>query len=263
MAALLALNADFRSVPVNPAGGRRTPRPSALMLAECGELCQGPTNPFEALTPEQRTRVFAQAAHRPFQRGAAIFSQGEAHRGIFLIQSGRIRVFYVSPSGREITLAYWGPGHFVGGPDLFGGVHAWSGAAVLSGAVWFLEGQALRRMAREMPDLALGLIDALAFKGRCYSTMAQMLGTRSVTERLAHVLLHLCRAFGVVQRDGVLIGDSFTHVELANLVGSTRQWVTTSLKRLSDQGVLRCDNGAILVHRADVLAQMLGGQGAG
>lgn len=232
------------------------------MLAESGDLCQGPRNPFEALTPEQREKVFAQATHRPFQRGAAIFSQGEAHQGIFLIQSGRVRVFYVSPSGREITLAYWGAGHFVGGPDLFGGVHAWSGEAVLSGAVYFLEGQSLRRLAREMPDLALGLLDALAFKGRCYSTMAQMLGTRSVTERLAHVLLHLCRAYGVAQRDGVLIGDSFTHVELANLIGSTRQWVTTSLRRLQDQGALSCGAGTILVHRPDVLAHILDAPGA-
>lgn len=237
-------------------------RSSALMLSESDDLCRAPRNPLEALDAEQRRRVLAHALVRPLFRGARVFSQGEAHHGIFLIESGRVRVSYTSPSGREITLAYWGAGHFVGGPDLFGGVHAWSGDVTLSGSALFLEGATLRRLARDMPDLALSLIDSLTFKGRCYSTMAQMLGTRSVTERLCHVLLHLCRDYGVRQPDGVLIGDSFTHVELANLVGSTRQWVTTSLKRLQRQGVLSCGNGAILVHRPDLLAQMRESAGA-
>jgi CRP-like cAMP-binding protein len=50
-------------------------------------------------------------------RGQTLFSRGARHDGIFLIQTGRIRVYYTAPSQREITLAYWHPGNFVGGPD--------------------------------------------------------------------------------------------------------------------------------------------------
>ena len=69
-------------------------------------------------------------------RGQTLFNQGALHEGIYLIESGRIRVFYTAPSGREITLAYWNPGNFVGGPEIFGaGVHLWSGLAATNSSV--------------------------------------------------------------------------------------------------------------------------------
>ena len=93
-------------------------------------------------------------------------------------------------------------------------------------------------MVLKIPALALGIIEGLSFKGRCYSSLAQMLGTRSPMERLAHLLLHLMDLYGVEERGGTLIAASFTHADLSHMVGVTRQWVTTTLKRLSEMGVL-------------------------
>src|SRR5947207_506855 len=61
----------------------------------------------------------------------SVFVQGRPHNGIYLIEQGRVRTFYVGPSGKELTLAYWTPGHFVGGPEVFGGgIHMWSADTV-------------------------------------------------------------------------------------------------------------------------------------
>jgi CRP-like cAMP-binding protein len=120
----------------------------------------------------------------------------------------------------------------------------------------FLEGRKLRRLIAEIPQLAIGIIEGLSFKGRCHSTMAQMLGTRSVTERLSHLLVHLSDAYGIRQDDGILISDAFTHAEPANMVGATRQWVTISLKKMEQRGVLSRDNATITVLRRDMLADM-------
>ncbi len=65
-----------------------------------------------------------------------------------------------------------------------------------------------------------------------------MLGTRSITERLAHLLLHLVDLYGVEDPDGIVIGAAFTHADLAHMVGATRQWVTISLKRLQEKGIV-------------------------
>jgi CRP-like cAMP-binding protein len=111
-----------------------------------------------------------------------------------------------------------------------------------------------------IPALGIGLIEGLAFKGKCYSAMAQMLGTRSVTERLAHLLLHLVDAYGIREADGILIGAGFTHADLAHMVGATRQWVTMSLKRFQEQGVVVCRKSQIIVCRPDALRDLRGGQ---
>ena len=54
----------------------------------------------------------------------------------------------------------------------------------------------------QIPTLAIGIIEGLTFKGKCYSALAQMLGTRSITERLAHLLLHLVDTYGVEDAAG-------------------------------------------------------------
>jgi len=249
--------------PTAPEGsGRRAPSTAdgkSLLLSESATLAGGPPSLFQSLSQRERDLVLSHGRRRVIYRGQTLFNQGAAHEGIYLIETGRIRVFYIAPSGREITLAYWHPGHFVGGPEVFGGgTHLWSGVATTNSSVVQIPGKALRTLAMQIPNLAIGLIDGLTFKGKCYSALAQMLGTRSITERLAHLLLHLVDAYGVKDADAILIGAAFTHADLAHMVGATRQWITISLKRLQDQGVIAGRKSRIVVRRPDVLHEMLG-----
>jgi CRP-like cAMP-binding protein len=234
----------------------------ALLLVESQALVGGPPPLLQWLTPRERDQVLSHGRRRVLNRGQTLFNQGASHEGIYLIESGRIRVFYTAPSGREITLAYWLPGNFVGGPEIFGsGPHMWSGVAAANSSVVQIPGKTLRALVMQIPSLAVGLIEGLTFKGKCYSGLAQMLGTRSITERLAHLLLHLVETYGVEDRDGILIGAAFTHADLAHMVGATRQWITISLKRLQDQGVVTCQKSRIVVRRVDALEEMRGQDG--
>ena len=245
-----------------PALAPRTPssracRQQALLLSENATLLAGPPPLFQWLSPRERELVLSHGRRRVLNHGQTLFSQGTTHEGIYLIESGRIRVFYNAPSGREITLAYWHPGNFVGGPDIFGtSVHLWSGIATNYSSVVQLPGKVLRNLVMQIPALGIGLIEGLAFKGKCYSALVQMLGTRSITERLAHLLLHLVNAYGIRGPDGILIAGAFTHADLAHIVGATRQWVTISLRRLQEQGVVVCRKSQIIVRRLDALFDM-------
>jgi CRP/FNR family transcriptional regulator, cyclic AMP receptor protein len=245
--------------------GRRTGTPAAersqaLLLTESPALLGGPPPLFHLLTPRERELVLSHGKRRVLNRGQTVFNQGTAHDGIYLIETGRIRVFYMAPSGREITLAYWHPGNFVGGPEIFGsGLHQWSGVAASNSCVVQFPGKTLQALVQQIPNLAIGLIVGLTFKGKCYSALAQMLGTRSVTERLAHLLLHLADTYGVKDAEGVLIGAAFTHADLAHMVGATRQWVTISLKRLQDQGIVVSRKSRIVIRKIDALVDMRGG----
>lgn len=230
--------------------------PNAFMLAEEFGALRGPPNLLGHLTGKQRSTVLGRGRRTVLYRGKALFSQGERHDGIFLIESGTIKVFYTAPSGREITLAYWYPGNFVGGPEVFGeGKHVWSGIAVRNSAVVALSGADLRSLVEQMPELSFGLIDGLVFKGKCYSALAQMLGTRSVGERLALLLRSLCQLYGTVEDNALVIAAAYSQQDLANMVGATRQWVTITLNRLEKEGILKLDKRRITVLRPDRLFQ--------
>lgn len=227
-----------------------------IILAESREVVARSPGLIGSLPPDARDRVREFGFEALYDRGAVIFRQGSRHDGIVVIESGMVRSFYTAPSGREITLAYWQPGNFVGGPEIFGGgVHIWSAVAVRPTCVIRLPGEGLRDLAREVPDLALAIIDALVFKARCYSSLAQMLGTRSLAQRLAQVLLHLAHTYGLEEEGGeIAVAAAFTHAEIANLIGATRQWVTISLNRMQKAGILRQKRGILVIQRIELLA---------
>ena len=242
-------------------GGAPKPPPKeggkATLLTDSAVPVRGPPGLFDRLTPLQRDRVLSYGRRQSLSRGATLFTQGAPHEAIYLIETGRVRVHYIAPAGREITLAYWYPGNFVGGPEVFDtGVHMWSANVTMPTTVVALPGRPLRMLAGEMPQLAMSLIENLVFKGKCYSTLAQMLGTRSVTQRLAQLLLHLSDTYGVPDQHGALIAATFSHADLAHMVGATRQWVTINLARLQEQGIVEVRKSRIVILRSEALDQI-------
>jgi len=223
----------------------------ALLLAEDPDCSTARFDLLAGLNAEEHRRVCAAGQVRVHTDGESVFHQGAPHNGIFLIESGRVRTYYVGPSGREITLAYWTPGHFVGGPEIFGGgTHVWSGVAVGPTRTRHLDGAVLRLLMSEMPALAVRLVEGLTHKGRCYSELLQVLATQTVEERLRQLLQNLATLYGRANGVDHVIDRHFRHEELAAMVGATRQWVTMTLGRLQKQGEIAMNGRKIvLLHR--------------
>jgi CRP/FNR family cyclic AMP-dependent transcriptional regulator len=236
---------------------RAAARPAALRAAT---LADGqvpvlhPPDLLSHLSPDERRTVTSLGLPRRLKTGESLFRQGDPHRGIFLIEAGLIRVYYTAPTGREITLGYWNAGHFAGGPEVFGGgTHVWSGDAAEPSTILAFAAHDLEALVRRLPNFAVGIIEGLVFKGKCYSAVCQMLGTRSVADRLAMLLRLLADLHGEPQSGGTLITVPFTHENMAALIGSTRQWVTTTLTRLETKGALRREGGRIILLRRELI----------
>ncbi len=209
------------------------------------------------LSPSERNLVTLQGAFTSFRRGQLVFEQGEKHTGIFIIQTGTVRSFYVAPNGREITLAFWQPGNFVGGPEIFGGgTHIWSGEAATDVTLLFLDDSKLRSLVRTVPAFAIGLIEGLAAKGKCYSSILQALGTRSAIARLAQLVLILCEDHSTTLIPSRRGRPMPTHGDLASVVGVTRQWVSVALKRFQQNGLIAIKRGEIELLRPDRIRKL-------
>ena len=68
---------------------------TSLLLTESQQSIGGPPSLMEKLTPRERETVLKQGRRKVLNRGQTLFNQGAKHDGIFLIESGRIRVFYI------------------------------------------------------------------------------------------------------------------------------------------------------------------------
>lgn len=211
-------------------------------------------NIFALLKQAQLDIVLACAERLRFAKGKTVFAQGQPQAGVFVIESGVLRTYYVAPNGREITLMYWQPGNLVGTPEVVGqGIYRWSGIAVAPTQVLAFKCSTLRSLIVEMPELALGIIEALEFKGKCFSVVIQMLGTMNVAARLAQALRTIADVHGLQSEEGIVIGAPFTHDALATLVGASRQWVTTELHKLEKKSIVRIYRRRIVITRPELL----------
>ena len=139
-----------------------TAETSAIYLSEnLFELNKG-SSFLNNLELADRSQLKSAASKTRINQGVGLFNQGEIHSGIWVIEAGRIRTFYSGPSGKEITLAYWSAGHFVGGPEVFGkGRHVWSACAMEDSELLFLKSDTLRKLAFNYPAIAIALIEGL------------------------------------------------------------------------------------------------------
>lgn len=230
------------------------PAQSAIFLSEYLLDINEGAGFLNALSVEDQKTVRKHGTRCTFSKGEGIFFQGDPHTGVWIIEQGRVRTYYAGPSGREITLAYWSPGHFVGGPEVFGrGRHVWSADAMQDCELLFLSGMSLQTLVRSVPDVAVGVIQGLVSKGKCYSALIQMLGTRSVSERLQQFLLILADTNGRHEGTSVIIERTITYEQIASIVGATRQWVTQSLEKLKSEGVVEISRTEITIHKLDKL----------
>ena len=164
----------------------------ALGLSDAGLPAPSGPNIFEMLSEDELGSLICQGRETAYRAGEYFFRQGDRHDGIHFIQSGRVRSFYLSPSGREITLAYWPKGHFVGAPQILGGgEHMWSSVATEPSVGLWLPGDVLRQLIYKTPNLAIAVIEGLVYKSMCYTALLQIMGTQSKTSRLGHLLLTL------------------------------------------------------------------------
>jgi CRP-like cAMP-binding protein len=111
----------------------------------------------------------------------------------------------------------------------------------------FLSGTSLLRLVKEVPDVALAVIDGLVAKGKSYSALIQMLGTRTVSERLSQLLVIMANTMGRPEGDTIVIDRTVTYEQIAAIVGATRQWVTQSLDKLKDAGVVEINRNEIII----------------
>ena len=198
-----------------------------------------------------RDRLLAHAKRTPVARGDIIYTPGDAADGVYVVDSGRVKIVRTNASGSESIVGIRNPG------DVFGeltwmqaGRRTTSAIALDPGDVCRLEAAAFERSLRADPVLAASFARGIAFRLTAIERELTELAGKSVPGRLVDVLGRLAAEHGVREADGTLrIGINLTHKDLADLIGTSRETLTKELSVLADVGLLR------VAHRTIVLLQ--------
>ena len=187
-----------------------------------------------------------------------LLRQGEPGDGIHIILDGVVESTYCGPQRRELMLATWHSGDFVGAPHVLGDHrHSWSARAVGRVKALHLDQHAIRRLLTLSPAFAVALIECLGFKGETYSTLAQTLGGQKVAERLVLLLVKLSENATPAENGSILLGR-VTQANLARMIGATRQSISLVLGRLQDDGIIATGPTKMIVNDLAALRQQIG-----
>lgn len=203
---------------------------------------------FATLTDEEMRALAGRVSNKRFDEGALLFSEGDSCTGLFLVASGRIRIFKLSPAGREQVLAVEGPGSsFAELPVFDGGNYPASASALENAEVLFISRKDFHNFCREHPEVALKVLAVVGSRLRRLVGIIEDLSFTTVRHRLIALILRLTQTSGAASKDGVRVELTKTHQDLAAELGTVRELVSRNLGRLQAEGFLLVEGRKIVV----------------
>jgi CRP/FNR family transcriptional regulator len=187
--------------------------------------------------------IIARLAERCVQKtvapGTVVFTAGEECRGLYIVASGRVRVYRLSAEGREQVLHIEGPGRPVAELPLFDGApYPASAVTTEESRLVFLPRAELVAIYRENPDVADAIIRGLGRRLRHLVHVAETLAFRDVAARLALLLAGYADRAGERTDAGVELAMDRTREELGLEIGAARESVSRALRQLHRRGLV-------------------------
>ncbi|MGH7653049.1 MAG: Crp/Fnr family transcriptional regulator [Gemmatimonadaceae bacterium] len=194
---------------------------------------------FTELTDPAIAHLAERCLWKSVAAGHVLFVTGDECRGLYMVASGRVRIYRTNREGREQVLHVEGPGRTVAELPLFdGGAYPASAVAIEDSRLLFLPLGAFEHLYRSHPDIAQAIIRALGRRLRHLVHLAETLAFRDVAARLALLLAGYAEISGTTTRGGVEIALDRTQEELAIEIGTARESVSRAMKSLRRQGLV-------------------------
>ena len=199
-----------------------------------------PSDFWGSLSPVVRTDLEQLGTRTRFRKHEVMFRAGSDGRDVYVLMSGRVKVYALSPAGRAVTLWFCLPGEVFGLAEMTrSSPRTVFAEACTDAEVLILPCDRLR--ARLMSDAAtaMQLVDMLSSRLRQLSDALLNLIADDVNTRVAKLLLRLHARYGrPLETGGFLLDLPLTHQEMADMIGTTRQSVSSAVTHFRQQGLL-------------------------
>jgi CRP/FNR family transcriptional regulator len=205
--------------------------------------------PYFAGLPPPLVRTLADMARlRDYRQGEVILWEGDPCEGLYVVLSGRVKVFKRSGEGREQVLRVLGPGRTFNDVPVFdGGLNPGSVAPLDAARVAILPKARVLALVQQHPAVAMAVIGVLADRLRGLTVLVEDLMLRNVTARVAKILMDWAGGQTTLVEGAEAGCVRLTQTQLAAMTGSVREVVQRALKTLERDGAIRLSRARICV----------------
>lgn len=197
---------------------------------------------FAGLSEGELTFLAQRTVPRRFSPGETIFSEGEPCTGLYVVESGHVRIFKSSAGGREHVLAIEGPGSSVAELPVFdGGNYPASVSAIDDATLLFVSKQDFQALCLEHPQVSLKVLRIVGARLRRLVGIIEELSFTTVRHRLAAFLVRLAKTSGTCSSNGFEVTLPANNQELASQIGTVRELISRNLSRFQAEGMIKID----------------------
>lgn len=210
---------------------------------------------FSGLPPDAMGAVERIAVERPYKRGEWIFSDGDPADGFYAVIDGQVKIYKLSPEGKEQILHIFGPGEPFGEVPVFSGSSFPANAqATAASRLLFFPRPDFVRLISENPTLALEMLAVLSMRLRRFTVQIENLSLKEVPERLAGYLIYLAEE----QEAGDSVTLPISKGQLASLLGTMPETLSRIFARMSGDDLIAVEGKVIRLLDREQLEFMAG-----
>jgi CRP/FNR family cyclic AMP-dependent transcriptional regulator len=199
-----------------------------------------------AITDPLVRELASRGAVRSFPKNTVIINEGDRGDSLFVILSGRVKVYVSDDDGREMILDHYGAGDYVGEMALDGRPRSASVMTLEPTSCSVVTREALRAAIVANADVAMSLIATLIERARIATDNVKNLALMDVYGRVARLLLSIAKE----QPDGKLVvPERMTQQDIADRVGASRDMISRIFKDLTIGGYVTVVDRIITINR--------------
>jgi CRP/FNR family cyclic AMP-dependent transcriptional regulator len=180
---------------------------------------------------------------RSWAAQTVLVTEEDESDALYILLSGRVKVYGAGDDGREVVYATQGPGEYFGEMTLDGGRRSASVMTLEPSTCAVVPGPQVRDFLAQHPDFALHVIRKLIRLARASTEHVKSLALEDVYGRLARLLRSKARDEGGV----LMLPERLTQQDLAEHVGASREMVSRVFKPLLEGGYIEMRGGRIAV----------------
>ena len=210
---------------------------------------------FSGLTESELKFLTDRVVTRRFAAGELVFGEGEPCKGLFIVESGQLRIFKTSSGGREQVLSIDGPGSSIAELPVFdGGVYPASAMAIEDAVLLLVGKQDFQALCLTHAEVGLKVLRVVGGRLRRLVGIIEELSFTTVRHRPASYLLRLAQKSGQRTAEGIVVSLPVNNQELAAQIGTVRELVSRNLSRLQAEGLVKIDGRNVILCDLKALA---------
>jgi CRP-like cAMP-binding protein len=215
---------------------------------------------FAGLREEDLRRIRTIASLKRVGKREILFSEGEEARGFYVILSGKVKLYKVSPDGKEQIL------HVVSAPDAFaeaalfleGSYPAFAEALIDSQLIFFPKRDFIQLIEKN-PQLSINMIVTLSHYLKRFASLIEELSLKEVSSRIAKYLIDLSLKLSKEGRSPMAVELDLSKTQLASKLGTISETLSRTLAKMKAKGIIDVKKNRILILNRKLLEELASG----